>query len=140
MNLVTKFITSAAVAVVATVGFTGVANATTQSDCIDRVQVASWTIPNPDRAAFVAAETKKCKKLTPKPYTVVYGGYYSGGPQTMKAGCAEGDTRTTTTLTGTENLLTKKQTNNARSSTLVFTVKPGATAHPIFTISCKPGN
>jgi hypothetical protein len=110
MNLISKFITTAAVTVVATISLTGAANAATQS------------------------------APTPKPYTVVYGGYYSAGPHTMTAGCAKGDTRTTTKLTGTENLLTKKQTNNSRSSTVVFTVKPGKMAHPIFTISCKPGN
>lgn len=111
MNLIGKFITTAAVTVVATVGLTGAANAATQSGT-----------------------------STPKPYTVVYGGYYSAGPHTLKAGCAKGDTRTATKLTGTENLLAKKQTNDSSSSTLVFTVKPGMMAHPIFTISCKPGN
>ena len=140
MNLLRTFLTAAAVAVVATVGLTGVADASTQSDCVDRAQVASWKIPNPDKTAFLAAETKKCGKLTPKPYTVVYGGYYSGGPHTLKASCADGDTRTATKLIGTENLLAKKQTNSSRSSTLVFTVKPGTTAHPVFTISCTPGN
>ena len=139
MKLISTFITTAAIAVVATVGLSGVANASTQSDCIDRAQVASWKIPAPDKAAFLAAETKKCGKSTPKPYTVVYGGYYSGGPHTLKASCTDGDTRTSTKLTGTENLLTKKQTNTSRSSTLAFTVKPGTTAHPIFTLSCTPG-